>query len=245
MIQMMDARRQARTRLAPRVPPPNALVLFDIDGTLLRRAGPHHRLALIAAIRRVTGLETTTDGVPVAGMLDPGIIEAMMRQAGASRGLVREWLPAVMKTAERIHVRTCPDLSRRVCPGVRRLLGRIRGSGAVAGLVTGNLTRIGWKKMRQAGLDEFFRFGEFGETAPTRAGLVRNAVRRARREGWIAAGANIWMIGDHVNDILAARANGVRSVAVGTGILDVEMLAAHSPDILVPDMRSIHPDMLL
>ena len=225
--------------------PPNTLVLFDIDGTLLRRAGPHHRLALIAAIRRVTGLETTTDGVPVAGMLDPGIIEAMMRQAGASRKLVRESLPAVMKTAERIHVRTCPELSRRVCPGVRRLLGRIRGSGAVAGLVTGNLTRIGWKKMRQAGLDEFFRFGEFGETAPTRAGLVRNAVRRARREGWIAAGARISLIGDHVNDILAARANRVRSIAVGTGILDMETLAAHSPDILVPDMRSIHIDMLL
>jgi phosphoglycolate phosphatase-like HAD superfamily hydrolase len=223
----------------------NALVLFDIDGTLLRRAGPHHRLALIAAIRRVAGLETSTDGVPVAGMLDPGIIEAMMRQAGASRELVRESLPAVMATAERIHARTCPDLSRRVCPGVRLLLGRLRRSGAVAGLVTGNLTRIGWNKMRRAGLDEFFRFGEFGETAPTRAGLVRNAVRRARREGWIGAGARISLIGDHVNDILAARANRVRSIAVGTGILDMGTLAAHSPDMLAPDMRCIHIDMLL
>ena len=223
----------------------NALVLFDIDGTLLRRAGPHHRLALIAAIRRVAGLETSTDGVPVAGMLDPGIIEAMMRQAGASRELVRESLPAVMATAERIHARTCPDLSRRVCPGVRLLLGRLRRSGAVAGLVTGNLTRIGWNKMRRAGLDEYFRFGEFGETAPTRAGLVRNAVRRARREGWIGAGARISLIGDHVNDILAARANRVRSIAVGTGILDMGTLAAHSPDMLAPDMRCIHIDMLL
>jgi phosphoglycolate phosphatase len=225
--------------------PANSLVLFDIDGTLLRRAGPHHRLALIAAVRRVTGLETTTDGVPVAGMLDPGIVEAMMRQAGASRVLVRESLPAVMKTAERIHVRTCPGLVRRVCPGVRRLLGRLRRAGAVTGLVTGNLTRIGWNKMRQAGLDEFFRFGEFGETAPTRAGLVRNAIRHARREGWIRRGANITLIGDHINDILAARANRVRSVAVGTGILSLETLAAHSPDVLVPDMRSIDVAMLL
>ncbi len=223
----------------------NALVLFDIDGTLLRRAGPHHRLALIAAVRRVTGLETTTDGVPVAGMLDPGIIEAMMRQAGASRSLVRESVPAVMKTAERIHLRNCPELSRRVCPGVRGLLRRLRRSGAVTGLVTGNLTRIGWNKMRRAGLDEFFRFGEFGETAPTRAGLVRNAIRRARREGWIGNGANICLIGDHINDILAARANGVRSIAVATGILDMATLAAHSPDILAADMRSIDADILL
>jgi phosphoglycolate phosphatase-like HAD superfamily hydrolase len=225
--------------------PAKSLVLFDIDGTLLRRAGPHHRLALIAAVGKVTGLETTTDGVPVAGMLDPGIITAMMRQAGANRAFIRESLPAIMATAERIHVRNCPALVGRVCPGVRRLLTRIRRAGAVTGLVTGNLTRIGWKKMRQAGLDGFFDFGEFGETAPTRAGLVRNAIRRARREGWIARDANVTLIGDHVNDILAARANGIRSVAVGTGILSLETLAEHSPDILVADMRAIDVDMLL
>jgi len=32
-----------------------ALVLFDIDGTLVRRAGPHHRQALVDAVHRVTG----------------------------------------------------------------------------------------------------------------------------------------------------------------------------------------------
>src|SRR5450755_1001919 len=117
--------------------PAKSLVLFDIDGTLLRRAGPHHRLALIAAIRRVTGLETTTDGVPVAGMLDPKIILAMMTQAGATKAQVREAMAGVIASAESIHVRTCPDVSRRVCPGVRGLLRRLRRRGAVTGLVTG------------------------------------------------------------------------------------------------------------
>jgi beta-phosphoglucomutase-like phosphatase (HAD superfamily) len=32
-----------------------ALVLFDIDGTLVRRAGPHHREALVEAVRAPTG----------------------------------------------------------------------------------------------------------------------------------------------------------------------------------------------
>src|SRR5215472_15497051 len=62
-----------------------ALVLFDIDGTLVRRAGPHHREALVRGVRRVTGLETTTEGVPVHGMLDPDILTIMMRRAGAGR----------------------------------------------------------------------------------------------------------------------------------------------------------------
>src|SRR6476660_4266235 len=70
-----------------------ALVLFDIDGTLVRRAGPHHREALVYAIRRITGLETTTEGIPVQGMLDPDIITVMMRRAGVPLARVRESLP--------------------------------------------------------------------------------------------------------------------------------------------------------
>ena len=53
---------------------PQALILFDIDGTLLRKAGPHHRQALIEAVRRTTGIETSLDGIPVAGMLDRDIL---------------------------------------------------------------------------------------------------------------------------------------------------------------------------
>ena len=61
-----------------------ALVLFDIDGTLIRRAGPHHRQALVDAVRHVTGLETTTDHIPVHGMLDPDILTRMMLDADAT-----------------------------------------------------------------------------------------------------------------------------------------------------------------
>ena len=60
--------------LADRIKMPAALVLFDIDGTLVRRAGPHHRQALVDAVRDITGIETTTEGIPVQGMLDPDIL---------------------------------------------------------------------------------------------------------------------------------------------------------------------------
>jgi beta-phosphoglucomutase-like phosphatase (HAD superfamily) len=57
-------------------------VLFDIDGTLIRHAGPHHRQALVKAVRRVTGLETTTDNIDTSGKLDRDIIREMMSRAG-------------------------------------------------------------------------------------------------------------------------------------------------------------------
>jgi phosphoglycolate phosphatase-like HAD superfamily hydrolase len=120
-----------------------ALVLFDIDGTLTRRAGPHHREALIAGIRKVTGLKTTTDGIPVQGMLDPDILAIMMRRAGAPAAQVREAMPAVMRAAERYYLRVCPELRDKHCPGVEPLLQRLTRRGILLALVTGNLTRTG------------------------------------------------------------------------------------------------------
>lgn len=221
------------------------LVLFDIDGTLLRKAGPHHREALVEAVRRQTGLETTTDGIPVHGMLDPDILRLMMRQAGASEGFIRRRLPGIVATAQALYVRRCPDLRRKVCPGVRRLLARLAHMGVPMGLVTGNLTRIGWKKMERAGLKQYFRFGAFGEMARTRADLVRRAVRLARSRGWIRPGARVWLIGDSPADIRAARAAGVHVVAALTGVCSRKELAAESPDMLVNDLRDLHLDELV
>jgi phosphoglycolate phosphatase len=222
----------------------NALVLFDIDGTLVRRAGPHHRDALVEAVRRVTGIETSMEGVPVAGMLDPDILTAMMKAAGIRPTRIRTAMPSIIETAERVYLRNCPRLARRVCPGARRALQWLQREGFVLGLVTGNLTRIGWRKMEQAGLRAFFRFGAFGEMAASRAGLARQAIRHARREGWIGRNAAVSLVGDHINDIRAARANGLRAIAVATGVLDGTVLAAEKPDLLLPDLRALRPHLL-
>ncbi len=223
----------------------NALVLFDIDGTLIRRAGPHHRQALVDAVRRVTGRETTTDGVPVAGMLDQDIVDEMLRRSGAGSREIRRAMPEVLRVAQVLYARSCPALQRKTCPGVRRALERIHDRGATIGLVTGNLPRIGWKKMERAGIKHYFRLGSFCDRARNRAGLVRAAVRQARQSGWIKRGAAITLIGDHPNDVAAARAAGVRAIAVGTGVVDQRLLAAAEPDILLPDLRALRLEMLL
>jgi phosphoglycolate phosphatase-like HAD superfamily hydrolase len=222
-----------------------ALVLFDIDGTLLRRSGPHHRQALVDAVRSVTGLETTTEGVPVQGMLDRDILEQMMLNAGAKPGEIRRSMPELVRRAQSIYVRRCPNLRRRVAPGARMLLWRLYRKQVPAALVTGNLTRIGWKKMERAGLRRYFRFGAFAELAQDRAGLVKIALLEARRRGWLNGRTVVTLIGDHPNDILAARANGVRSVAVATGLSSSEELAGHQPDLLVDDLRALAVQRLL
>ena len=158
---------------------------------------------------------------------------------------IRRAMPEIVRRAQLLYARSCPDLQKKVCPGVRQLLKRLERRGATVGLVTGNLSRIAWKKMEQAGLRPYFRFGAFAEHAKDRAGLVRLAIREARQKSWIDRAGSVSLIGDHPNDVLAARANKVRSIAVATGIIAIEELARHSPDILLPDLRSLTLEMLL
>ena len=160
------------------------------------------------------------------------------------------WIPdrhraEIQRQAQSIYLRSCPNLARRVCPGVRRLLARLRRAGVPMGLVTGNFTRIGWKKVESAGLREHFRTGVFGEMAKDRAALLRIAMRQARERGWITKGTRVSLVGDTPNDVKAARANGAFAIAVATGVCSLEELAKTSPDVLVEDLRHLTAETLM
>jgi phosphoglycolate phosphatase-like HAD superfamily hydrolase len=226
--------------------PAPAVVFFDIDGTLVRRAGPHHKRALEAAAVQVTGVRATADNVPLQGMLDRKILEFMLIEAGLDGGRIRQAMPAMVTASMQTYLRdNPPSLCHRVCPGARAALMRLRAAGVPLGLVTGNFSRIGWLKLRRAGLGSFFSFGAFAEEAEDRAGLVRRAVMRARRRGWIGQATRIWHVGDHENDILAARANGVGCIAVATGMSSPRDLRALAPDRLLRDLSLLRVEMLV
>jgi phosphoglycolate phosphatase-like HAD superfamily hydrolase len=221
-----------------------ALALFDIDGTLLRRSGPAHREALERAVERVSGVRVSINGIPVAGMLDRDILMAMLERAGLLGAAATRLIPAAARAAQNIFVRTCPPLERKVCPGVRGLLRSLQRRGIPCGLVTGNIERIAWTKMRRAGLDEFFSTGAFSGDGPTRAALLRLAVSRARKAGLICAGAQVVYLGDHPNDVQAAREAGVGILAVGTGVVSGPELLACAPDRYVDDLRGLRAETL-
>ncbi len=205
----------------------------------MRRAGPHHRQALVDAIRQVTGLETTTDGIPVHGMLDPDIITSMLRAAALDNTGIQAAMQPIIEAAQDIYQDSVPDLRDKTCPGVPPLLDYLRERGTVLALVTGNLTRIGWRKLQRAGLDHYFRFGAFGEMAPTRGGLARLAIDQARRTGLTDANSRISLIGDAVQDVAAARENNIRAIAVRTGITPPAELEASMPDLLLDDLTHL------
>ena len=154
-------------------------------------------------------------------------------------------MPAVVERAQSIYIRTVPGLERKVCPGVRRVLQRLERRGAVIGLgdresYPHRLEKNGAR--RAAAVFPLWRFrGTGARIAPDWCGSPSGA--RARKDG-SAARSSISLIGDHPNDVRAAKANGIRAVAVATGLVPMEELRTHSPDVLLPDLRSLALEML-
>lgn len=222
------------------------IVLFDIDGTLLRGAGPHHKAALVTGIQRVTGLTTTLDGITTSGTLDRDLIALMLQAAGFPDERISAVLPEVVTACQAAYLEDCAlDLQPFVCPGVREFLQRLREYGVVLGLVTGNLSGIGWKKVELAGLRDYFSVGAFSEDGHTRAELARIAAERARTYCQGRQRCSVTLIGDHPNDIEAAKANGFYSVAVATGVISLIELEKSSPGIVVCDLGKLTASELM
>lgn len=223
----------------------NSLVLFDIDGTLIRGAGLHHKAALIEGIRKVTGIITSLDGVATQGALDRDLIRGMLRASGYSERGIRSLLRDIMHECQNAYFHNCAvDLKPNVCVGVRDIVNELKQRGAVLGLVSGNLTRIGWRKVELAGMGEYFSVGAFAEDGRTRARLARVAAQRAIRTGLVGRSCRVSLIGDHANDVVAAKANSFHSVAVATGLMPIEELRQAQPDILVRDLRELNIEAL-
>jgi phosphoglycolate phosphatase len=217
--------------------------LFDIDGTLMRGAGAHHKEALIEGIKRVTGVTTSFEGVDTAGKLDMDLIAALLVSAGvrAEAVLLRE----IAQECQRAYRANCShDLRPYLCRGALEVLSALSQRGAALGLVTGNLSAIGWRKMELAGLREFFLCGAFSEDGATRAHLANLATIRAREQRDAAPSCRVSLIGDHRNDIEAAKKNGIRAVAVASGPMPAEELRASEPDILVDSLADLDIDLL-
>ena len=217
-----------------------SLVLFDIDGTLLRGAGPHHKNALLDGVRRVTGLSASFDGIDTSGQLDRDLIAALLRAAGAGETGIAATVAEVARECQRSYCVDCAvDPSGFVCRGAREALSELRERGAVLGLVTGNLSEIGWRKMELGRTARFLFVGSFPRTAPRARNWRAWPFRQARDRELVPAGCRVSLIGDHVNDIQAARANGFQSIAVASGVMPAAELARHAPDILLNNLSEL------
>ncbi len=226
-----------------------SLVLFDIDGTLLRSGGSGRGAMSLAAGERF-GRPDMFDAVSFAGAVDSEI---------TARALTSVGIPPTPRRIGRLRAtytrRLRRGLSQRrgvVCPGVPDALDAISRLSKL-GLVTGNWPEGARIKLEAHGLADFFRGcpGAFGDDAIARDDLLPVAIRRARRR-WGAIG-RVLLVGDTPADVSCARSGAVAlgkdgpeviAVAVKTGFASAEDLEAAAPDLLLSDLETGLPELL-
>jgi phosphoglycolate phosphatase len=180
------------------------LLLFDIDGTLLRGAAEAHRIALYAALQAVHGI-------------DAGTVRSTLSPAGR----IDDRALDVREECCRIYVEiVSEDLSHTVVPGMGELLAWLSShEDVVLSLVTGNFETIARVKLKRAGIGRYFPSGQgaFGSDAEDRAALPPIARRRAGPTGHPYPRERTIVVGDTPRDIACAHADDLRCFAVPTG----------------------------
>src|SRR5215471_10324013 len=212
------------------------LVLFDIDGTLIRTGG-----AGVQAFAKVFATEfKAVDG-----------FERLKFAGRTDISLIREFfgyhhIPATPENFERFFDRyvfwldhILHESEGRVCPGVPEFIEQLQAlpEPPVFGLVTGNF-RLGAEiKLRHFALWELFQVGAFADDHEERDQIAAIALARGSRAlGRPLDKEEVVVIGDTPLDIRCARAIGAKVVAVATGGYTLPELRSHTPDWAVENL---------
>jgi len=215
------------------------LVLFDIDGTLIRTGG-----AGVKAFAKVFETEfRAVDGferLKFAGRTDYSIVREFFNVHN---------IPASPENFQRFFERyvfwldhILQDSKTEICEGVSPFIQELQQLPAppLLGLLTGNL-RLGAEiKLRRVGIWELFETGGFADDSEDRAEIATVARERGSRILRTSLkGEEVLVIGDTPLDIRCARAISAKVLAVGTGGATLEELREHQPDFLFADLSYV------
>ncbi|MGA7857467.1 MAG: HAD family hydrolase [Terracidiphilus sp.] len=211
--------------------------LFDIDGTLLRSRDRVHFDSVATSVKRVTGFEITLAGIAIHGNTDTGILREACSRAGIPDQVLETQISAILEAMSRNVAERRHELDLVLMRGVKDALSHLAARGALLGVATGNLEMIGWIKIEEAGLREWFRFGGFSDNFPIRSELIGHAARKARELAGPAA--SVCVVGDTPRDIEAARANGLAVIAVATGHFSFDALLEYRPEVCATSLADL------
>lgn len=215
------------------------LVLFDIDGTILRSDGAGKR-AIHRALLEVFG-GTGPEDYRFDGKTDKQIVRELMREEGHEDDAIDAAMQRLLDLYvgyldEELAVSTGRAYA---LPGVTQLLDALEARREIIlGLLTGNLERGARAKLAAVGIDfERFRIGAFGSDHEHRPELP--AIARNRTKGQLGIdirGDAMVVIGDTPADLTCGRSLGASAIGVATGRYSVEELLRHDPLAAFPDL---------
>lgn len=212
------------------------VVLWDIDGTMLRAGDPDHIRGLALALTEQAGRTVVLDGIQLGGNIERRICRMALTASNVAEPH-EDIIDAAIASLGRRYVSQVIDRSDRILPGVLEALDACAAAGMIQGVLTGGARSIARHKLLVAGLADRLQFGAYGDEAELRHELVDQAmVEAAIMIGAPVQRSSVIVVGDTPADIEAARVAGVAVVAVATGRWTVADLAAHDPDVALTDL---------
>lgn len=215
------------------------LVLFDIDGTLIKTGGAGEK-AFAKVCQQEFNVPDATRHLHFAGRTDPSIVRDFFAHFAippTPENFTR-FFSAYVLWLEKILV--TPD--GMVLPGVRELIAGFQSlpHRPTIGLLTGNIKQGAQLKLRHYQLWDLFAMGAFGDDHEDRNQIA--VIARARASELLGAslrGEEILVIGDTPRDVECGRAIDARVLAVATGTFSIEELAACKPHRTAPNLANV------
>jgi len=214
------------------------LLLFDIDGTLIW-GGPA-KDAFCRAMIETFGTAGDLDGVGFGGKTDPQIARELLAGAGRPAEEIDAGLPGLFDRYTSYLESGLVDRPVTILPGVEELLDALAAWEDIGlALLTGNIYRGAQLKLGSVGLLERFALGSYGSDSEERNDLPAIALRRAREHwgnGLTAADAIV--VGDTPRDVECGHREGMRTLAVATGLYGQDALVDAGASHVLPDLSA-------
>ncbi|MBL0333229.1 MAG: HAD hydrolase-like protein [Chlorobiota bacterium] len=216
------------------------LLLFDIDGTLIRvKYSLIHKVIkdVFYKVNKITIPDTLE--LELHGKTDRQIFF----EYGVEIGLTKIKISNILFDLETCLVNKWKEVltvkNVTLLPGIKKLINDLsKNKNVKIGLVTGNLEGSVFHKLSPYDLNQYFSVGAFGSDSSVRNDLPPIAISRAERKwGHKFTNENIIIIGDSFRDIECAKVNNLKSLAVATGGLSLEQLKDYNPDFLVSNLE--------
>jgi phosphoglycolate phosphatase-like HAD superfamily hydrolase len=217
---------------------PRKLVLFDIDGTLLRASGSG-KAATERAMREVFGTVGRLAEYRFSGKTDWFTLLHLLTPEGFTEAEVEAALVDYDLALARHMTDIMKDYHIHALPGTHELVRALQAHpDVVIGILTGNMPQVAALKLRAAGFDpEDFAVAVYGSEAPVRRQLAPLAIDRAEQHcGLRFTPSDVIIIGDTPDDIDCAHSIGAKAIAVATGTQSRAELEQHPPVTVLDDL---------
>jgi phosphoglycolate phosphatase-like HAD superfamily hydrolase len=224
------------------------LVLFDLDGTLVKTEGAGKK-ALNRAVKELYGKDDVCSGLSLSGSTDKDNFSRAYAAATGKKAKAKDvalitgrYLACLPEEVENsVRAKHYAAIN-----GVEKFIFALKKTGSViVALGTGNIKEGACIKLAPSGLAAHFECGGFGCDGFERIDMLRAAVKRASKLcGEAIPPSHVYVIGDTAKDVAAGKLGGYHTAAVSCGFGSQDELMHSAPELLAEDFSDLEPWMI-